>query len=192
MTIEELESKLEGGAETQTFEVKGPYDWDVKSLAKDILAMSNVQEGGDLVIGIEDGSFKRHGVTAAQKATYNEDIMKDQMAAYADPHVDFHVSLVIDDAKKEYIVITVLPFEEIPVICRKDGSDTKRGCVYYRNKSGRVQSAPVSSSYDMREIITSATAKMMKRLTRMGLNTGENISMEMRVREKLDKEIKDL
>jgi predicted HTH transcriptional regulator len=192
MTIEELESKLQGGTETQTFEVKGACDWNVKCLAKDILAMSNVQEGGDIVIGIEDGSFNRQGVTAAQKASYKIDIMKDQMAPYADPHVNFLVGFVTDNTGKEYIIITVLPFEETPVICGKDKSDVHAGDIYYRKKSGRVQSSRVSNSYDMREIITNATAKMMKQLIRMGLNAREVVDVATQTKKKLNDELNGL
>jgi predicted HTH transcriptional regulator len=192
MTIEELESKLEGGVETQTFEVKGPCDWNVGSLAKDILAISNVQDGGSIVIGIEDGNFNRQGVSATQKASYNLDVMKDQMSPYADPHVNFTVESIRDGTGKEYIIINIFPFEEIPVICRKDSSDTQAGSVYYRNKSGRVQSARVSSSYDMREIITNATVKMMQRLTRMGLNAGEVIEVGTITKRKLNNELEGL
>jgi len=192
MTIDDLESKLEGGAETQTFEVKGPCTCDIKSLAKDILAMSNVQGGGNIAIGIEDDSFVRHGVTALQKATYKIDEMKDQMAPYADPHVNFRLESLIDDENKEYIIITVLPFEEIPVICRKDGHDIKAGTIYHRNRSGRVQSARVSNSYDMRDIITNAAVKMMHRLNQAGLHVGEIPNVAVITKKKLDDELKGL
>ena len=45
MNTQELEAILEGGTETQKIEFKGACDWNVRSLAKDILALSNVQEG---------------------------------------------------------------------------------------------------------------------------------------------------
>ena len=178
MTLGELNSKLEGGAETQTFEVKDACDWNVVSLAKDILAMSNVQYGGDIIIGIEDGSFERKGINANQKATYNIDIMKDQLAPYADPHVNFKVNFITDKIGMEYAVITVFPFNEIPVICRKDCKDTKAGSIYYRNNNGRVQSARVSNSYDMRDIITNATVKMMEKINKAGLTVKGATSIE--------------
>ena len=193
MTIEELDSKLEGGTETQTFEVKGPCDWNVKSFAKDILAMANVQEGGDIIIGIENGSFARSGVSPAHKASYNLETMKDQMAAYADPHVNFTTGTIPDTVNnKEYIFIRVYPFDDIPVICKIENEDVHRGIVYYRNKNRRVESAPVSNSYDMRDIITTAAVKMKQRLRQAGLVAADVVDVAAQTKKKLDDELDGL
>lgn len=189
MTTDELESRLEGGIETQTLEVKGACDWNVQSLTKDILAMSNVRDGGYIIVGVEDMTFVRQGITPTQKATYNIDIMRDQIASYADPHVNFTVEFPSDSESKEYAVIRVLPFEEIPVICKKDGKDTRAGVVYYRNRNGRVNSGPVSSSYDMRDIVTAATVRLMQRTVEFGFTVEHQASKEEKARDKLNQEL---
>jgi predicted HTH transcriptional regulator len=186
MTTQELEEKLEGAAETQTIEFKGACDWNVISFAKDILALANVQDGGYIIIGVEDGTFKRQGISNHQKMTYNIDIMRDQMTSFADPHVNFTVEFPPDRNDIEYAVIRVFQFEEIPVICRKNSGDTKAGLIYYRNKNRRVESAPVSNSYDMRDIIELATVRMMQRKTELGFR------VEQSVKKKLDEELKGL
>lgn len=189
MTTEELEAKLEGGTETQTIEFKGACNWDDKIFAKDILAMSNIQDGGFIIVGMKelgDGTFEREGITEEIKASYKIDEMKDQMTKYADPHVNFVVDFSKDRNGKEYAIIRVFQFEEVPVICRKDSTDTKAGVVYYRNKNRRVESAQVSNSYDMRDIIKIATVKMMKRKTELGFTVKQS------VKKKLDDELKGL
>ena len=192
MTTEELEAKIEGGAETQTLDIKVACDWSAESMAKDILAMSNVQDGGYIIIGIEDSTFVRQGITATQKATYNLDTMRDQIAPFADPHVVFTLDFPHDSNGLEYAVIRVLPFDEIPVICIKSSRDTTRGVVYYRNTNGRVQSAPVSNSYDMRDIITNATVKMMQRMTEKGFTVQGRPSIQEQTRRALEAEREDL
>jgi len=189
MTSKELEGKLEGGTETQTIEFKGTCNWDEKIFAKDILAMSNVQDGGFVIIGMkerDDGAFEREGITEENKTSYKIDEMRDQLTKYADPHVNFVIDFPKDRNDKEYVVIKVFPFEEVPVICRKNSDDTRAGVVYYRNKNRRVESAPVSNSYDMRDIIKIATVKMMQRKIELGF------TVKSSVKKKLDDELQGL
>jgi len=186
MTTEELEAKLEGQTESQNLEFKGDVAWDVKSLIKDILAMSNLQDGGYIILGIDDKSLERTGVSSANIETYNYDVMKDQIAPYVDPFVDFRLYCPKDKNGKNYIVIRVFPFQQIPNICRKDGADVKTGVVYYRNNNGRPQSAAVSNSNDMRDIIEVATLKMMQKKKEIGFIAKAND------KNKLDEELMGL
>lgn len=171
MITDDLEILLETGTETQQLDYKESCLWDVKTFVKDILAMSNVQDGGKLIIGVKEvkkETFERQGVTAEHKSTYKRDEMKDQMAAYADPHVDFSVFFPKDKQGLEYVVIKIEPFQEIPVICKRNGHEVKEGGVYYRNRNRRVESALVSNSYDMRDIIERAVIKMRLRKKELG------------------------
>jgi predicted HTH transcriptional regulator len=170
MNTEELETHLQGQAEAPTLDFKTAGAWDVSQYAKDILAFSNVQDGGFIIIGIEDGTFIRQGITSAQRDSYKIDIMRDQMTSFADPHVNFSVDFPTDHNGKQYACLRIEPFEEIPVICRKDSSDTRAGVIYYRNRNRRVESASVSNSYDMREIIEVATVRMMQKKQRAGFS----------------------
>jgi predicted HTH transcriptional regulator len=167
---DELEEYLEAGRETPSFEVKAAMDWSHAALAKDILALANVADGGVIVVGVKDGSFARQGVTPEIKATYKIDEMRDQVALYADPHVDISVSFPKDKDGREYVAIEVAPFRDVPVICSKDSADTRAGVVYYRNTNRRVESAAVSNSYDMRDIITVATLRTRDRFKSLGVS----------------------
>jgi predicted HTH transcriptional regulator len=193
MDTKELEIKLEGQAETQAIDFKQAGHWDVNSLAKDILAMSNVRDGGFIIIGVKEGEqgFEREGVTEAIRATYKIDEIKDQMTQFADPHVDLMIHFPKDKNGLEYIVIRVLQFEEIPVICRKESpaAGTHAGVLYYRNKDRRTESASVSNSYDMRTIIESATVKMMQRRMESGFVVKTD---KTTTRKKLEEELEGL
>jgi predicted HTH transcriptional regulator len=199
MNTEELELYLQGQAESPTLDFKAAVPWDAASFAKDILAFSNVQDGGRIIIGIEDGTFARQGITDAQRNSYKIDIMRDQITSFADPHVSFSVEFPLDEGGKQYACIRVEPFEEIPVICRKDSADTRAGVIYYRNRNRRVESASVSNSYDMREIIEVATVRMMQKKQRSGFSVGaETVKQQSesealaRARAELDQELKGL
>ncbi len=169
MDTDELEALLQGGRETPSLDFKGPCDWSVAGLIKDFLAMANVQDGGRIVVGVEDKTNKRIGVSAAQRSTYEIDKMKDQVAPYADPFVEFEVEFVADSAGLQFVVITVFPFSEMPVVCSRDNGDVHAGRIYYRPQAGRAQSAPVRSSNDLRTILETAIARRLANLQQIGL-----------------------
>ena len=186
MTTEELEELLEAATETQSIEFKQSCQWSVPCFAKDILAMSNVRNGGWIIVGMEEGSdstYNRTGVNPDHRASFIIDDMRDQMTVFADPHVSLLVDFPKDKNGTEYVAIRVLTFEEIPVICRKDSLHTKAGTVYYRNRNRRAESAPISNSYDMREIITLAASRLKQRLSELGFRADD--SLERRLDEEL-------
>jgi predicted HTH transcriptional regulator len=176
MKTDQLEEILETGAETQSVEFKDSCVWDL-SIVKDILAMANVRQGGVIIIGLEEikepegTRYSRKGVSPECRKTYEVDRMKDQVSNFADPFVAFTVDFPRDRDGKEYVTIEVSSFEEIPVVCKKDGKDLYNGKLYYRNRNRRVESAPVSNATDMREIIMLAASRMMKRLGEFGFIT---------------------
>jgi predicted HTH transcriptional regulator len=168
MNTQELEIHIQGQTELPTLDFKAACIWEVLKYAKDILAFSNVQDGGLIIVGIEDGTFSRQGITPTQRDSYKIDVMRDQMTSFADPHVNFSVDFPSDNDGRQYACIRIEPFDEIPVICRKDSADTRAGVIYYRNRNRRIESAAVSNSYDMREIIEVATVRMMLKKQRVG------------------------
>jgi predicted HTH transcriptional regulator len=153
MTTDELEAHLDGQAETQTLDFKASCPWDALRFAKDILAFSNVRDGGLIVIGVTHETFAREGI---------------QIASYADPHVNFGIEFPKDRNDTVYAVIRIEPFNQVPTICRKDGVDTQAGAIYYRNINRRIESSRVSNYHDMREIIEAATIRMMRRMQTIG------------------------
>lgn len=195
-----LEGLLEAGAESPGTDYKGPCAWNLGTFAKDILALSNVQDGGYIIVGVEetDTGFVRRGVTLEQKATFVLDEMRDQISLYADPHVKFLVEFLTDKGGLEFVVIKVAPFEEIPVLCRKTQYDLRAATLYYRNRNRRVESAPVSNSHDLRDILDRAAVKRMQRLLELGLAVQAGIGAPPgtltahTVKKQLDEELKGL
>lgn len=161
MELSEFEQLIEGTKESQTLEFKGPCFWDSKKLGKDILALSNVQDRGYIVIGVIDHPFERLGVDEAQAKTFDLEIMRDQMAEIADPFVNFAVDQVVDANGLIFITITVFEFSGVPVLSRKKWGDVERGKLYYRSQRHRPASEPVSNSYELRDILDRAARKIM-------------------------------
>ena len=173
MTTNELEELLEGADETDALEFKQAMSWDT-SLVKDVLAMANIADGGNIVIGIEDGTFNRQGLSAEQLATFDSDQIKDMVGRFADPFIDFSVSKTADREGKQFEIITVAPFSLIPVICKKDGGskqELRNGEIYFRSKTRRPCSERISNSSEMRDLIDRATVLRMRYLQGLGLQT---------------------
>lgn len=180
MTTENLEHLFETQQESPQLDFKGPMAWDVKSFAKDFLAMANERDGGTLVVGVEEDKalippYVRRGVSDTDLATFDFDHMKDELARYADPHVDFTVFHVADKDELKFVVIKIHEFDAIPVICKKDCKEVYDGRIYGRKRDKRPQSAPIASSHQMREIIDRATVKMMQHYQRLGLGVSTQI-----------------
>lgn len=189
MTLQELEQKIDAQIETQSLDFKADIPWDVKKLSKDILAMSNVKDGGSIIIGIkEEGTgFSKQGVCEENLKTFKIDVMKDQLLNYADPAVDINVLFLKDSDGRSFVVIKVLPFKELPIICRKSiEGEIQANTIYYRNTNRRVESAPISNSTDLRDVIELAAIKLMQKRQNFGYQISKN------VRALLDEELKTI
>ena len=159
--------------------------------------MTNVQEGGTIIIGVKEnnGIFERQGILPEHKKTYKADTIMDQMASFADPHIYVSVKFPKDLQGNEYCVITIEPFKEIPVLCRRNGKEVKEAGIYYRNRDGKVESALVSNSYDMRDIIERSTIKLSQRARQIGYMLPSSDTVEgakKTLEEELKKERSDL
>lgn len=94
--------------------------------------------------------------------------MRDGIAPFADPRVVFRSEAVTDAAGLRFVVIEVSPFEDVPVICRRNGADVRAGVVYFRSRTRRPESAAVANSSDMRDLVERAAALSARRLRRIG------------------------
>lgn len=179
MTTQELEEILEGQRENPSIEFKAACDWSIDVFVKDILAIANTRDGGYIIIGVEDGTFTRQGATETQIATYSEETIMDQVAEYADPFVTFSISFPQDLDSRKYVVMKIYQFDELPVICKKDGRGATRGTIYYRTRNGRPQSSPVKNSYDLREIILLSVARTMQKLRDVGFEISSSSTQQL-------------
>ncbi len=170
MVDQELIEIIKSGKETRNIEYKQSIPWsnheNREKLIRTIFAMSNIRDGGFIVIGMRkqsDNSYIPAGIAGTDKATYNEDHMADVISEFADPYVNFALATAqIDD--KEFLIIQINEFEEIPVICKKDGSTTnlKRGKIYIRSRR-KPESIEIPSQSEMRELLEVATDKGIRK-----------------------------
>jgi len=150
--------------ESPSVEFKAGEPWDSIKIRviRAVLAMSNLRDGGLIIIGHpEKPDEYPEGVRADSLLTYDPDVMRDQFDSYASPRAVVSIAkFVIGD--HTYVAIDISEFEEVPVICKADSKPCltlRAGTVYVRPFTQRPRSVPVASAEEMRPILELAIDK---------------------------------
>jgi predicted HTH transcriptional regulator len=159
--------------ETRNNEFKGTINWndeDIKfKITKSILAMSNIRNGGNIIIGIEETHDKRYSDTGMGQIdfeSFKKDNMKDHVGRYASPFAEFEL-IKKDFGEKNFLIITVDEFQLDPVICKRayvinSKTELEEGDICTRTRNTKPQSSKVTSHIDLREILDLSIEKRMK------------------------------
>ena len=163
--------------EKRTLEFKDAFSWlDNHSLwlkektIKAILGMTNTPTGGNIVIGIKEDDSKQliiKGMSKEEIESFaNFESIKGEVDAFSSCPIDFDIFQGEYNGKL-FIVITVPEFEEMPAICKKNGSyssgkgDHKilyQHDIYVRAKKGHASTIK-ATEIELREIIRMAADK---------------------------------
>lgn len=172
VTLREL---LARRTELKNLDYKLSMDWssatnDAKcELVKDILAMMNTQDGGQIVIGVQDETCEPVGVSDGDFTSFDPTKVNDFLHKYTDPVASCQVQKLSLDGKN-FVVIDVPEFADVPIICKADANSVanrsilKRGAMYVR--TGKPTSEMVSSTEDMRDLMNRALLKRGDQLLR--------------------------
>ncbi len=200
---EELKELLDYDTETKHLDFKESFhlsncdsDED-KKLIKDILAMSNIQDGGHIILGILDDSYELVGMDEEDYNSFDQTDINDRLQQYTDPKHYCHVF------KKEYqenyfIVIRVPEFTDVPIICKKDRHSSikqdeqilREGAIYTRTE--KADSVEIPDASQMRNLISRAMTNRGDKLlgTIQALIQGEPIKQGEQTQEQYDDELK--
>jgi predicted HTH transcriptional regulator len=164
VTDSEIINYIKYPNEERHLEFKDDVKWDGNiraKIAKSIMAMANLRDGGWIVIGKHENTDRSFGLVGLGEENYNSfdpDEMKAYVYAMTDPPVDFKVYRKEHEGKK-YVLLQVKEFENTPIICKKScGTILHNGTIYARSK-GKPESVPVPTSAEMREITDIAIDK---------------------------------
>ena len=158
---ERVETALRLNSESPSVEFKAGGDWSTHKIdvIKTALAMSNLRDGGLIIIGRPQDRALPEGVCTPDLATFDPDMMLDHLAEYASPRVIVNMARFEFDAYK-YVGIEVSEFDDLPVLCKKaHDPNLKRGGVYIRPFTGRPRSTIVTSAEEMRSVLELAIDK---------------------------------
>lgn len=161
----EIQDLIKRKAENDSVDFKRGFAWgknkeETVKIVKDILGFANIEDGGYLIIGVEDdGSVS--GVSPEQKKSFDTTTVNDFVHKYTDPKHSVTISHYT--LQKDVVVIRIPEFSEEPIICKKEAQNSankpllRRGSVYIR--TGRASTEEMPSSQEMRELLGRAVRK---------------------------------
>ena len=174
---------IETIGETRNRELKRSMNWNDEhtkfKITESIMAMSNIRDGGMIIIGVEQDKNKKINPTGMSDSDYdsfNYDDVCDHVASYVDPHATFNLEKKEAD-KKKFIVISVNEFDQTPIICKKaywvDGKCVlNEGIILIRTRNSKPQSSKIMSLTDMQDVIGLATDKGLKSFVEKATQAG--------------------
>jgi hypothetical protein len=163
-----LQDLLAQKAESRDLDYKRTMNWSTASneakceLVKDILSMMNIRDGGRIIFGVDDDTCEPLGMELSDFTSFDTTKVNDFVHKYTDPSASCEVQKLTIDSKN-FVVIDVPEFLEVPIICKADASSSnrtilKRGGLYLR--TDRATSELISSPEHMRDLVNRS---MMKR-----------------------------
>jgi len=177
MTDEEFGEVLALGYERRNTEFKGPGLRSTPHLfakvVRAVLSMANQQDGGMVVIGVEDksGTLTPIGLTNDELATWRFDDVAAGISAYADPFVAIEMEVRGHEARR-FVVLHIREFETVPVLCRRDYADVLRpGACYVRTRR-KPETSEIPSQTEMRELLDLAVNKGLRKFMSQALASG--------------------
>ncbi len=159
---------LEAPNESKTVEFKPSMPWpkNIKDLQKEnkaqeiilsILAMSNIRDGGKVILGVEkrndkDNIYESKGMKKEHLNSYDHDLIFEHIRNYGEPEPKVQISNE-EWSGKNFIVFAVQSFKFAPVICKNPRNLTKleHSALYIR--TDKPESKKVTDPSEMREIV---------------------------------------
>ena len=181
---EELEEfvQMNRNSERRDCEFKSGIEWNSSNIrykiVKAILAISNLRDGGYIIIGVEKPDnvtgYQLTGMSDTIANTYDAEIILVLVNSFAWTHVSLTVNH-FEHEGNHFVVIQVAEFEDTPIICKKNYNDIiKEGRIYGRPHR-RIESSDNLSAEDLQEIIDLAIEKRTRRQMRLFEQLGISI-----------------
>lgn len=168
MTSDELNQLIAIGYEQRGVEFKAPGSRGDAHLfalvAKAAMAMSNLRDGGLIVIGIaeQSGALAPMGLDSPDLASWNFDDVSAGLNAYSDPYVSVFLETVTLGSAN-LIVLQIAEFDDVPVLCKKACDPVlRRGACYVRTRR-MPETTEVASQTEFRELLDLAIEKGVRR-----------------------------
>lgn len=170
LTESSVKRLIDQKTETKTVDYKETLNWQTSpkdarlGVVKDLLAMANTQDGGQIIFGISDGDYEFVGMPPSDWQSFDQTKVNEFAQRYGGPSFHCQVYKHVIDGKRA-VCIDVPEFARDPVICELDANSSvdsaklllARGTLYLRTAKASTES--VRSAEDMRELLVRALLK---------------------------------
>lgn len=182
LTDEELTSLVRLGYEPRGIERKRGASLSdgefVENVARAAMALANQRDGGYVLIGVENDD-----VTGADSGLSDDliaewldyDQVTDKLNRWADPPVRIDLARRALPGGGLVVVMQVEEFEQIPVICKRDGRRLQQGRIYTRSMA-KTESSSAITQNELREVLNLAAEKQTRRF----VETAERAGLQVR------------
>jgi len=177
MTDEEFTAILALDYELPGIEFKGPGLASDKHLfakvARAVLGMANRRDGGRVIIGVNcsPSVVDRIGLTEPQLRTWNYDDVASKLAEYAEPSISFDLEVKERDGRN-YVVLEIQEFEQLPILCKKDYPEVlRKGACYVRSRR-KPETTEIPTQEDMRDLLDLAIEKGLRKYVTLAYRAG--------------------
>lgn len=173
----EITRLLDSGAESRNHDFKRGFSWQDKTaetlgLVTDMMAFSNTQDGGTIILGVDDNTQEFASVAGRWWDSFDTTRIMNILNKYCDPRLDIQVFREEDFEYKEkrgpIVVLQIPEFTDVPVICKIDGNTSDQTCIFRASqiyiRTNRASTEVISNSQDMRELTNRAMLKHGDRL----------------------------
>ena len=177
MNEEEFAALLAMGHEVTGTEFKGPGPISDRYLfalvTKAVLGMTNRRDGGRVIIGVEDngGALSPVGLTRHDLDTWRYDGAAAKFAEYADPSVNFEL-IQEQHNGKDYVVLYITEFGEIPILCKRDYPGVLRKGACYVRPRRKPETTEIPTQEDMRDLLDLAAEKRLRKHLEQTMRAG--------------------
>jgi predicted HTH transcriptional regulator len=161
---------------------------------KAMFGMANRRDGGSVVVGVEDKGrlLEPIGLSSADLATWKYDDLANSVAEYVVPSISVEMKSHECEGKN-YVLISVKEFEDVPIVCKKDyQSDLRKGACYVRSRR-KPETTEIPTQEDMHDLLDLAAEKRLRKFIAQAKSAGLDITAENEVSDKdlYDQELGD-
>jgi len=166
----QLKELLAQKSETKNLDFKRSFNWNTSGnddkceLVKDLLAFMNTQDGGKIIIGVDNKTFQVVGVSLDEQSSFDPTKLNDFLQRYTDPAASCDVQKLRANGL-DVVVLDIPEFRDVAIICKRDANSSKdssrlilkAGGLYIRTE--KATSALVSSAEEMRDVMNRSLLK---------------------------------